>query len=412
METRFDIVIVGAGPAGLCLAAALASRLRVAVVDREPLGKLSDPAFDGREIALTHASVQALRELDLWPRIPADEVSRIRDVRVFNGLSRRFMHLDHIDGGASELGYLVSNHLIRRAAYETVRQRDGVTIMAHLCALDVACGPGAVNVELSDGRVLSASLLVAADGRFSAVRRKAGIAARARDFGKTMLVCRMEHERPHGQIASEWLAYGQTLALLPLSDHRSSAVITLADKEARTLQQLDARDFDIEVERRYRGRMGWMRRVSEVFAYPLVAVMADRFSGTRCALVGDAAVGMHPITAHGFNLGLLGAVRLAREIDRAASDGRDIGAPGVLTAYARGHVRTTLPLYFGTNALVGLYTNDTLSARFVRGALIRLGGGVRPFKRALATSLTRAHAPHYAPIETAEHSHGPDAAVI
>lgn len=393
METRFDIVIVGAGPAGLCLAAALTSRLRVAVVDREPLGNLSDPAFDGREIALNHASVQALRELDLWTRIPADDVSQIRDVRVFNGLSRRFMHLDHIDGGATELGYLVSNHLIRRAAYEGVRQKDGVTIMPHLCALDVACGPGAVNVELSDGRALSASLLVAADSRFSAVRSKVGIAARSRDFGKTMLVCRMEHERPHGQIASEWFDYGQTLALLPLSGNRSSAVITLADNEARALQQLEPRHFDFEVERRYRGRMGWMRRISEVFAYPLVTVMADRFAGTRCALVGDAAVGMHPVTAHGFNLGLLGAVRLAREIGRAASDGRDIGAHDVLTAYARSHLRATLPLYFGTNALVGLYTNDNLPARLVRGALIRLGSEVRPFKRALATSLTRPRAP-------------------
>jgi ubiquinone biosynthesis UbiH/UbiF/VisC/COQ6 family hydroxylase len=395
---RFDIVIVGAGPAGLCLAAALGSRLRVAVVDRQPLGNLSEPAFDGREIALTHASVQVLRELDLWPRIPADEVSRIRDVRVFNGLSPRFMHLDHIDGGASELGYLVSNHLIRRAAYDAVRQRDGVTIMAQVWALEVSCGPAAVSVELSDGQVLSTSLLVAADSRFSAIRRKAGIAARSREFGKTMLVCRMEHERPHGQIASEWFAYGQTLALLPLSGNRSSAVITLADKEARALQRLDARGFDIEVERRYRGRMGWMRRVSEVFAYPLVAVMADRFTGTRCALVGDAAVGMHPVTAHGFNLGLLGAVRLARQIDRAACDGQDIGAPGVLTAYARGHMRAALPLYFGTNALVGLYTTDNFPARFARGALIRLGEQVRPFKRALATSLTRVQAPLYTTI--------------
>jgi ubiquinone biosynthesis UbiH/UbiF/VisC/COQ6 family hydroxylase len=390
LETSFDIVIVGAGPAGLCFAATLASRLRVAIVDRQPLDNLSDPAFDGREIALTHASVQALRKLDLWPRIPVDEISQIRDVRVFNGLSHRCMHLDHLDGGASELGYLVSNHLIRRAAYEAVRHRDRVTIMAGVSAADVACGPGAVSVELSDGRVLSASLLVAADSRFSAVRRKVGIAARSREFGKTMLVCRMEHERPHGQVASEWFAYGQTLALLPLSGNRSSVVITVADKEARTLQQLNATDFDVEIERRYRGRMGWMRRVSEVFSYPLVAVMADRFTGTRCALVGDAAVGMHPVTAHGFNLGLLGAVRLAREIDRAASDGRDIGAAGVLTAYARGHMRATLPLYFGTNALVGLYTSDNLPARLVRGALVRLGDQVRPFKRALATSLTRA----------------------
>lgn len=395
LEARFDIVIAGAGPAGLCLAAALESRrLRVAIVDRQPLATLSDPPFDGREIALTHASVDALRELELWPRIPAAEVSRIRDVRVFNGPSARFMHLDHADGGASELGYLVSNHLIRRAAYAAVRERDRVTILADASVSDVRCEPDTVQVTLSSGLILCASLLVAADSRFSEVRRKVGIPARSRDFGKTMLVCRMEHERPHGQIASEWFDYGQTLALLPLNGNRSSAVITVTGNEARRLQQLDAEDFGIEVERRYQGRMGWMRRISEVFAYPLVAVMADRFTGPRCALLGDAAVGMHPVTAHGFNLGLLGAVRLAREIDRAACDDRDIGAPGALAAYERGHMRATLPLYLGTNAIVSLYTTDSLPARLVRGALVRLGEEVGPLKRALASSLTRARAPY------------------
>ncbi len=384
MEARFDIVIVGAGPAGLCLAAALASSLRIAVIDRQPPGNLADPAFDGREIALTHASVRTLRQLDVWARIPADEISRIRDVRVFNGRSPRFIHLDHLNGGANELGYLASSHLIRRAAYEAATQTDRVTIMAQATALEIACGPGAVHVELSDGRVLSASLLVAADGRFSAVRRKAGIAAHSRDFGKTMLVCRMAHERPHGQIASEWFAYGQTLALLPLNGNRSAAVITVGEKEARALRQLAAGDLDIEIERRYRSRMGGMRRVSEVFCYPLVAVMADRFAGTRCALLGDAAVGMHPVTAHGFNLGLLGVMRLAREIAGAVGEGGDIGAPSVLARYERAHLRAALPLYFGTNALVGLYTNDSLPARLARGTLVRVGDAIRPIKRALA----------------------------
>ncbi len=392
-ETGFDIVIAGAGPAGLCLAAALENRrLRIAVVDRQPLAALADPAFDGREIALTHASVAALHRLDVWSRIPADEIAGIRDVRVFNGLSDRFMHVDHTDGGASELGSLVSNHLIRRAAYEAARQRDHVTMIDDASVCEAHWQPDAVKVRLSNQAVLRAPLLVAADGRFSEVRRKAAIAVRSRDFGKTMLVCRMEHERPHGQIASEWFHYGQTLALLPLSGNRSSVVITVTGSEGRRLQQLDVVDFNAEVERRYRGRMGWMRRTSEVFAYPLVAVIADRFAGPRCALIGDAAVGMHPVTAHGFNLGLAGAVRLAREIDRAAADGRDIGASRVLTAYERAHVRAALPLYLGSNALVNLYTSDRLPARLVRGALIRLGDEVRPFKKALAISLTRARA--------------------
>ena len=390
-ETGFDIVIAGAGPAGLCLAAALESRrLRLALIDRQPLASLADPAFDGREIALTHASVHSLKAMRIWPRIEADEVAPISDVRVFNGASRRAMHIDHLDGGAGELGYLVPNHLIRRAAYETVRQMDQVTLFADTSVSEVRTEPAGVRVWLSDGRVLRAPLLVAADGRFSEIRRTAGIAARSRDFGKTMLVCRMEHEKPHGQIATEWFDHGQTLALLPLNGNQSSAVITVSASEARRLRDLEAADFNIEVERRYRGRLGWMRRTSAVFAYPLVAVRADRFTGPRLALVGDAAVGMHPVTAHGFNLGLRGTVRLARELDRAAFGRRDIGAQGVLAAYERSHRRAALPLYAATNAIVGLYTDERLAARLARQALVRIGDRVRPLKRALANSLTQA----------------------
>lgn len=391
MNSRFDIVIAGAGPAGLSLAAALASRaLRIAVIDPQPGPALAAPAFDGREIALTHTSVGTMRQLGLWQRIAAEEVSVIRDVRVFNGSSARPMRIDHADGGAGELGHLVSNHVIRRAAYEAAAAQERVEILTEAAVRDVYREPDEIQVALSNQRVLHASLLVAADSRFSEVRRRAGIPARSRDFGKTMLVCRMEHECAHEQTASEWFDYGQTLALLPLSGNRSSAVITVAGSEAPRLQQLDTADFEFEVERRYRMRMGRMRRVSDVFAYPLVGVMADRFTAPRCALVGDAAVGMHPVTAHGFNLGLLGVARLADAIGRAAASGGDIGSAAVLASYERGHLRIALPLYLGTNALVSLYTRDSLPARAVRAALVRLGDRVRPFKRALAGSLTRA----------------------
>ena len=299
------------------------------------------------------------------------------------------MHIDHEDGGAGELGYLVSNHLIRRAAFEAVQRREAITLITGTAVADVRRSAREVEVRLSDGRLLTAALLVAADSRFSEIRRRMGIAARSRDFGKTMLVARVEHARDHEQIACEWFDYGQTLALLPLPGRRSSAVITVTGSEALRLEQLEPAEYGRELERRYRGRLGAMRLVSPVFAYPLVGVLADRFTSERCALAGDAAVGMHPVTAHGFNLGLLGTLRLAELIDRAARAHRDIGAASLLAHYGRSHALATLPLYFGTNAIVSLYTRDTLPARLARETLVRLGGRVRPFRRALAGSLTR-----------------------
>ena len=58
----FDLIAIGAGPAGLCLARALRGcGLRVCVLEQQPLAAVQNPAFDGREIALTQHSAELLR---------------------------------------------------------------------------------------------------------------------------------------------------------------------------------------------------------------------------------------------------------------------------------------------------------------------------------------------------------------
>ena len=65
-----DIVIVGAGPSGLCMAQSLTGQgLRMAMIEKQSLEALASPAFDGREIALTQQSVKTLTDLGVWPRI-------------------------------------------------------------------------------------------------------------------------------------------------------------------------------------------------------------------------------------------------------------------------------------------------------------------------------------------------------
>ena len=131
-----------------------------------------------------------------------------------------------------------------------------------------------------------------------------------------------------------------------------------------------------------------MELIGRRFPYPLVAVHADRFVTTRFALIGDAAVGMHPVTAHGFNLGLRGQNTLAKKIRSAQERNIDIGSSAVLENYQSTHRRVTWPLYLGTNALVKLYTNDGLQAKIARMAMLRLGNNLRPIKRILMTQLT------------------------
>jgi ubiquinone biosynthesis UbiH/UbiF/VisC/COQ6 family hydroxylase len=220
-----------------------------------------------------------------------------------------------------------------------------------------------------------------------------GIAADMHDFGRSMLVSVMTHDAPHHHVAWEWFGYGQTLALLPMNDdpasgaHRSSVVLTLPSHEIDPLLILDAEPFGHEMARRFARRLGGMTLASTRHAYPLVAVYPRRLVAQRFACVGDAAVGMHPVTAHGFNFGLLSIDSLARSVLAAHAAGRDIASAEGLYRYEQAHRRATRPLYLATQLITRLYTHDTLPARVLRDVALRIGEHFTPFKRAVAATL-------------------------
>ena len=395
-----DVIIVGAGPAGLCLAKHLSGRqLRITVLEQQSQAELAAPQFDGREIALTQHSAKLLQELGLWQLIPPADIAPLRDAKVMDGPAPGFsMVIGHELGGRSELGWLVSNHLLRQAAWQGVQQAMGqhgdITLLAgekvSAVQTDADCG----SVTLASGATLKARLVVAADSRFSSTRRMMGIAAHMHDFGKNMLVCAMAFEQPHDFAAWEWFGYGQTLALLPMNPdpatgaHRASAVITLASREIEALMQMEPAAFNAAVTQRFGNRLGAMQLVSTRHNYPLVAVFPQHLVAQRFATVGDAAVGMHPVTAHGFNFGLLSVDALTRAIATALKTGADIGNASLLRRYEGQQKRATLPLFWMTRLLVEIYTRDSGPAKLARKLILRLSDRLLPFKRSIAQSLS------------------------
>ena len=396
-----DILIIGAGPAGLCLARHLSGRgLRITLLEQQAQAALEAPAFDGREIALTQRSARLLQTLGLWDLIPAADMAPLKDAKVIDGPSRFSMVIGHELGGRSELGWLVSNHRIRQAAWRGVQQamdRHGdITLHTEASVSAVHTDAHQGRVTLANGQTLTARLLVAADSRFSSTRRMMGIAAHMHDFGKNMLVCAMTLEQPHDFAAWEWFGYGQTLALLPMNPHpdsgahRASAVITLPSRDIEALMQLEPTAFNAAVTARFGNRLGAMQLVSTRHNYPLVAVFPQRLVAQRFATVGDAAVGMHPVTAHGFNFGLLSVDALTQAIATALATQGDIGSASLLRRYEAQQQRATLPLFWMTRLVVELFTRDTPPARLARQLVLRVSDRLTPFKRAIAQSLAGA----------------------
>lgn len=384
----FDIAIAGAGPAGLSLAGALAGTgLKIALIERLGAAQLADPPFDGREIALTQLSARLMREIGQWQHIEPGEISPLRRARVLNGPSP-FAMLVEPDARHEELGFLVPNHLIRRAAFAVVKDLADVTLLDGRSVKRIRTGVDGATMTLDNGDTIEARLAIAADSRFSETRRAMGIGADMHDFGRTMMVYRMALERAHENTAWEWFGYGQTLALLPLAGNLASVVLTLPHREIEALLALTDEEFNRDMERRFDHRLGAMRLASTRHPYPLVAVYAERFVARRFACVGDAAVGMHPVTAHGFNFGLRGAWALARRVREAQQRGTDFAADALLEAWEREHRIATRPLYLATNAIARLYCDDSPPARLLRNVALRAGQGIAPIRHALTAAVS------------------------
>jgi ubiquinone biosynthesis UbiH/UbiF/VisC/COQ6 family hydroxylase len=292
--------------------------------------------------------------------------------------------------GKDRLGNFVSNHVIRAAAWQAVQNTRAVRIHTGAEVKAIERKGEAFCALLADGRRLTAALLVAADSRFSQTRRLLGVPVVMHDFGKTMLVCRMHHEIPHDGVAREWFGHGQTRALLPLDEHTVSLVLTVTGQEAAELQALGEDAFARNIEVRLGYRLGVMQLVSIRHTYPLVATWAKQFVGPGFALVGDAAVGMHPVTAHGFNLGLASIDRLATALGDALARHHSVANPAALARYQRSHRAGALLLFLGAGMIAELYTDDRALAQPLRHAVIGSMRRLQPLRDILAAAVVDA----------------------
>jgi ubiquinone biosynthesis UbiH/UbiF/VisC/COQ6 family hydroxylase len=386
---NFDVTIVGAGPVGLSFARALSdTSLNIAIIDRQTSKSLANPPEDGREIALTHLSKKILTSFGIWQEIDQNEISLIKEAKVINGASPYSLHFNHQDTSENTLGHLIPNRLVRAAAYKVAKESKAIKIITEAGVDSFNIDANKAEIKLSNKEVIHCSLMIAADGRLSGSRRSMGIPSEVKDFGKTVIVCKMEHEKPHSNIAYECFHYGRTLAVLPMVGNYSSIVITISSDQADAIMKMKDQTFNEDIQTRFNSRLGGMMIVGKKYSYPLYASHASHFHANRFALIGDASVGMHPVTAHGFNLGLRGSKTLATVIEEALSNKLDFASVEILSKYNQKHQRSTRPLYYGTNLLVDLYNSERLTAKVLRRLALRFGNNFWPVKKLIMGQLT------------------------
>jgi 2-octaprenyl-6-methoxyphenol hydroxylase len=371
MDFDTDIAIVGGGLNGPTLALALAQiGLRVTLIDRLPAATREDAAFDGRSYALALTSTRMLGAIGLWDDVkshaqPMLEI-KVTDGRAGEGPSPFFMHFDHAEIEEGPMGHMVEDRHLRRALTDAVSneplitRRDGETVVAQDAA------PSGITLTFADGKSLRARLVVGADGRASGTAIRAGIKRIGWDYAQTALVCAIAHEKPHHGVAHQFFMPPGPLAILPLTDNRSSIVWSETAANAAPINALPDDGYLDVLRPRFGDFLGEISLAGARYTYPLSLSLAHAMMATRVALLGDAAHGVHPIAGQGLNAGMRDVAALAEVIADAHRRGQDIGSATVLEQYQLWRRFDNTALALATDSFNRLFSNDNPLLRLAR----------------------------------------------
>src|SRR4051812_2306429 len=366
---RAEVVIARGGFAGLALALAL----------RQGLGSsfkivVADPAFaadakaDLRASAIAAAARRMFETLGVWDAV--DKSAQpildmvVTDSKLKDAVRPVFLTFAGEVEPGQPFAHMIENAPLNAALAARARA-DGIALRQTPVTRFEYQG-SRIAVSFGDGAMISAALLVAADGARSRVREQAGIASHGWNYGQSAIVTTVAHERPHNGRAEEHFLPAGPFAILPLKGNRSSLVWTETDAEAARMIELPDEEFHSELERRFGLHLGDIGVVGGRRAYPLGLFIARSFVADRIALVGDAAHVIHPIAGQGLNMGLRDVAALAEAIVDAARLGLDIGSADVLERYQRWRRFDTMAMGVATDGLNRLFSNESDVLRMVR----------------------------------------------
>lgn len=343
-----DVLIVGAGMAGLTLACALADAdLQILVIDpHSPDAPEQWPnTFDPRVSALTHASENILRGLGVWDAMTRLRVAAFTAMDVWDANGTGNIQFGAEESGVTHLGHLVENRVTTHCLFTRIAQHRNVRFrpLALARILENEAGDGAAwKVLLSDGTEVTPKLLIGADGAQSRVRDQLGFRCRTWAYGQSAIVTTVTTEQPHGDIARQIFHDTGPLAFLPLRPSTaskqspiSSIVWSLTTEEAQRIMALDDAAFCTELGAAFEHRLGKVIATDKRYCFPLTQNHAVDYVLPGVALIGDAAHTIHPLAGQGINLGFLDAAVLAEEILAAHAKGLPIEDFTVLRRYQR-----------------------------------------------------------------------------
>ncbi|MFP1789674.1 FAD-dependent 2-octaprenylphenol hydroxylase [Lonsdalea quercina] len=334
----FDVVIAGGGMVGLALACGLqGSGLSIAVLEKQQVNAPSSlRGLAPRVSAINAASEQLLRRIGVWQTIAAQRISPYNAMSVWDRDSFGSISFNGEETGFSHLGHIIENDVIQQSLWQHAERARDITLIAPAALKQVAWGENEAFITLEDGNMLTARLVVGADGAHSWLRQHADIPLTFWDYGHHALVANIRTQRPHESVARQVFHGDGMLAFLPLSDpHLCSIVWSLPPERAQSLLEAPAATFNSQLAAEFDMRLGLCELESVRQSFPLTARYARSFAAHRLVLMGDAAHTIHPLAGQGVNLGFMDVAELIAELKRLQTQGKDIGHYLYLRRYER-----------------------------------------------------------------------------
>lgn len=374
VERQVDILIIGGGLTGATLALALTDLgYSVLLVEAKPFSNRVQADFDARTLALAPASVRILQMLKIWPLLEKD-ATPIQTIHVSErgcfGSAR--LHGDE----QSSLGYVVEMQHINRALH-TLLDEDQIIAPAELTVLNSVNGNVTIRNTVGESRV-QARLIVAADGADSSVRRLCNLPTMVKDYNQLAIVANIGLSRSHHNHAYERFTSTGPLALLPMTDLRSSLVWALPPIEAEQLMASRDHEFLNVLQQAFGYRLGRFVKVGKRVLYPLRQVVMSESVLGAIVFVGNAAHTLHPVAGQGFNLGLRDVATLAQCVAQEGLDSK------MLQTYQQARRYDQAAITRFTDGLIELFTSRMPGLSMMRGAGLIALDNVAVLKNLLA----------------------------
>lgn len=369
MSKKHTVVIVGGGIVGATTACAVAQAgVDVALVDaHNPVREWPAEPLDIRVSALTRASQNILQAVGAWPAMIDRGVGPYDHMHVWDADSAGVLDFDAADTEFSELGHLVENRVTVASLWDRLEALPAASLLCPARVADLQIGADSAHVILEDGQAIEADVVVAADGRDSALRQMAGIQTTGWEYNQDGLVATIGTEKSHQFTAWQCFLPEGPLAFLPLKNGQCSIVWTLSHQTAQAYLELSDADFLQHLEKASGGVLGKMLSVGPRGAFPLRFQYANQYIADHFVLIGDAAHAMHPLAGQGANTGLLDAAAIAELIIKADQAGRPVGSHKLLRQYERWRKGDNLAMMSSMDVINKMYTAQNEFARQLRG---------------------------------------------